>query len=805
MSTLRRPAARLDPTLWLSGSLLAGALVVENRTATALAAAVVFALCWRWYTSRVWLLGVALFACGALRAEARLLDYEAEWQSVRDALGSPKRCVVVGSVERSPTWRGDSLSFTARLSRAECEGVLLPPDIVARLYGGPRELARGDGFEAVTQIGMVRRFRNAELLDPTVFAARTGAVVSGSILAAEVVTRASSWTAGVDGFRAHVRDRIEATFSPPAVGMAKALVLGENDLSEEEDIAFRESGLSHLLAVSGTHLVFAVVSLVTGLTFVLVRVPALAERVHVARLSSLLGAGLALAYADFAGGSGSAWRAAWMLSAAFLMRAIDRRPNASRAVATSILVGALCDPLVVFDISFMLSLAATTGLLTLGRRWADLAERFSQRPLRLFAQGFIATLSSILPCSVLLAVLSPFVSLPGMVLNVLAAPFGEVVALPLCLSHTLLSPFPTLEMGVATVASGALLIVKQAAFLSTRIVAHVPVLGVPLVMPTAGHLAVLVVAVVLLVGLSFGHRGRLALAVGTCAALVAVELAERREGRPEGVLRVSVLDVGQGDAALVDLPDGKLMLIDAGGFVGSPVDPGERVILPLLRARRRTHIDVVVLSHPHPDHFGGLGAVVDAVEVGEFWDTGQGRREGAGPLYGALIEALTHRGVPIRGPEELCGTREFGGARFDVVGPCPEVVPDRNANDNSWVFRITHGERAVLFTGDAEREQEHEILERSPHLLAADLLKVGHHGSRTSTAPEFLARVAPAHATLSCGVRNRYGHPHQVTLDTLASQGVEALRLDQLGGVEWWTDGSAVRIGTFAARGRAGP
>jgi competence protein ComEC len=519
--------------------------------------------------------------------------------------------------------------------------------------------------------------------------------------------------------------------------------------------------------------------------------------VHVARISSAIGAVLALVYADFAGGSGSAWRAAWMLAAGFLMRACDRRPNAARAVAVSIVVGTVFDPLVVFDISFMLSLAATSGLLTLGRRWAGLAERFRAKPLRLFAEGFIATTSSIVPCSVLLAVLSPFVSLPGMVLNVLAAPFGEVVALPLCLSHTLLGPFPLLERGTAIVASGALLIVKQAAFLSTRIVDHVPLLGVPLVMPTAGHLAVLTVSIFAAAVLPRGRRVRVAVVVACALALVGVELQARAAGHPHGVLRVSVLDVGQGDSALVDLPDGKLMLIDGGGFVGSPVNPGERVLLPLLRARRRTRIDLVVLSHPHPDHFSGLGPVVDTVQVGEFWDTGQGQREGAGPVYAALMQSLQKRGVPVRGPHELCGTRQYGGATFDVVGPCPDVVPRRNPNDNSWVVRIRYGQRAVLFTGDAEYAEEHEILARSPNSLRADLLKVGHHGSRTSTSPEFLARVEPTLATISCGVRNRYGHPHQVTLDTLGAAGVRALRLDQVGGVQWWTDGRAVAVTTF--------
>src|SRR5690606_32259385 len=141
------------------------------------------------------------------------------------------------------------------------------------------------------------------------------------------------------------------------------LVLGENDLASEDDEAFKKSGLSHLLAVSGTHLVFAVVTLVTALRALLLRWEWLARRTHVTPIASCVGILLALVYADFSGGSGSAWRAAWMLVFVFGARMAERRPDPARVLALTLFVGALLDPLVLFDISFMLSLAATAGLL----------------------------------------------------------------------------------------------------------------------------------------------------------------------------------------------------------------------------------------------------------------------------------------------------------------------------------------------------------------------------------------------------------------------------------------------------------
>jgi competence protein ComEC len=226
--------------------------------------------------------------------------------------------------------------------------------------------------------------------------------------------------------------------------------------------------------------------------------------------------------------------------------------------------------------------------------------------------------------------------------------------------------------------------------------------------------------------------------LATLAMTCLVEVAAVRSGAPEGTLRVTVLDVGQGDATLIDLPDGRLVLIDGGGVVGSPSDPGTRVILPLLRERRRRRIDVAILSHPHPDHFLGLASVLREIEVGQFWDTGQGREHGAGPVYAEMLRDLERRGVPIRGPASLCGLTTLGGATLRMFAPCPAFDPGLDANDNSFVISLGLGARRVLLTGDAEHEEEARLVRDPGGDLRADLLKVGHHGSRTSTSPELL-------------------------------------------------------------------
>ncbi|HEY6726738.1 MAG TPA: DNA internalization-related competence protein ComEC/Rec2, partial [Polyangiaceae bacterium] len=542
-----------------------------------------------------------------------------------------------------------------------------------------------------------------------------------------------------------------------------------------------------------------VVTLVGALRAILLRFQRLARRVNVTRLASAVGVLLALGYADFSGGSGSAWRAAWMLVLVFIARAFERRPCPVRVFALTMLVGAVVDPLLVFDISFMLSLGATSGLLVLGRAWVARAEQIQSRPLRYLTISLAATTATMLPCTPILAVMSPELTLVGLAANVIAAPIGELVALPVCLTHAISSPLPVLETGLGLVGSGALLAVRTVAIAS----ASVESLAFPSVDPTAWHLGLAAL------GAFAFLRDRLRPSEARASAFVwaatlaigfqALEAGVRLPLRDGQTLRVSMLDVGQGDATLLELPSSQALLVDAGGFVGSPVNPGERVVLPWLRARRTERLSVVALSHPHPDHFGGLRAVVEQVEVGEFWDTGQGEAEGAGPEYAALIRALRERAVPIRRPDELCGRpRYFGAVRIDVIAPCPHFTPRRDANDNSLVLRVSYGKRRFLLTGDAEKHEEHELAERYGAALAADVLKVGHHGSRTSTTPAFLTLVQPSFATISCGVRNTFGHPHAESVATLSAARVGWLRTDRMGSLSFVTRGEQLDLYAFS-------
>jgi competence protein ComEC len=821
---------RFDPVLAVCLALLFGAFGRAAPLVSGLALALGLWLVRGQYDRVARGLIALAFGLSWLRAELVLTQFRAQHGALVTFIAGPQRCAFDAEVATSPTVRDGTPDFVARVRELDCEGRRHSASTHLRLYGGPLTLARGDRFHAVAQLAAVSPLENLDLPDPWPRAARLGATLSGSLLALDRGERGVGLAAAIDRARAFVRARIEATFVPELRGMAKALVLGDGDLAPEDRRAFNQSGLSHLLAVSGTHLVFAVLSLVKACQALLRRWLWLAARRDVGRYAAWLGVVLAPLYADFAGGSGSAWRAALLLVAVLGTRGVGRHVLIGRALGLSLAAAWLGDALVAYDYSFLLSLAATVGLIVASPLAREVQRLEPNKALRNVLTLATATGAATLPCIPLLLLLSPGLTLASLAANCLAAPFGETIALPLCLVHALSAWWPGLERALALAGSGALSLVKGLAHTS----ASIDWLYIEL--PPLGAVQVSLLGLASLSLLAQQGRPWRDMESGSCSqptlelaalrssqahprpsppaplpsnattsrqparcwaplllaalAFAGAELYARRAGTPHGLLRVTALDVGQGDATLVDLPDGRLLLIDAGGSPGGGIDPGEYAVLPTLRARRRAHVDVVVLSHPHPDHFGGLLALAKAVSIGEFWDTGQGQAEGAGPVYRELLETLQRRGVPIRWPAELCaGAPERRDYRVEVLAPCPDYRRGLGANDNSLVVRVVYGQDAALFTGDSEREAEESLLALPHERLRATLLKVGHHGSRTSSSPELVRAVSPRVATISSDIRNGFGHPHARTLETLSALGVTTLRLDQRGACQWWSDG----------------
>ena len=249
-----------------------------------------------------------------------------------------------------------------------------------------------------------------------------------------------------------------------------------------------------------------------------------------------------------------------------------------------------------------------------------------------------------------------------------------------------------------------------------------------------------------------------------------------------GILEMTAIDVGQGDSVFVAFPDGKLLLMDAGGIPTfgkkkkSKIDIGEDVVSPYLWTRSIRRLDVVALSHAHEDHIGGLAAILDNFDVGELW-TGATPDSPSWNLVRAKAQARHVKIVPMHSGAHFA----YGGADIQVLAPSLDYVPATSPkNNDSLVLRLVYGRNSFLMTGDMEKQIESQLLAGNL-VQRTDVLKVGHHGSRTSSTPEFLDAVHPALAMISDGFENSYGHPARQTLEHLAERGILTLRTDENG------------------------
>jgi competence protein ComEC len=272
-----------------------------------------------------------------------------------------------------------------------------------------------------------------------------------------------------------------------------------------------------------------------------------------------------------------------------------------------------------------------------------------------------------------------------------------------------------------------------------------------------------------------------------------------------GKLELTVLDVGQGDSLFVVSPHGKTMLIDGGGaFGGFPgreehngIDPGEEAVSPFLWSRGFQKLDVLALTHAHQDHIGGLTAIIENFRIGTLWI---GREVQSAALTN--FERLA-REKNIKIIHEISGSpSSWDGVETQVLWPeiASEEVGTAPKNNDSLVLRLKYGERSMMLPGDAEKQAESSILSDSGEAaLRADVLKVGHHGSKNSTMPGFLAAVHPSVAVISAGEDNLYGHPNPELLERLTTAGVRILRTDRDGAVHVLTDGKNLEISCFVA------
>jgi competence protein ComEC len=372
--------------------------------------------------------------------------------------------------------------------------------------------------------------------------------------------------------------------------------------------------------------------------------------------------------------------------------------------------------------------------------------------------------------------LQTFLELVSVVANPVVVPLFEAAALLPALAGALLAPMSPTFAGVAFDLASVPI---RAALAIVRCIGAWAWAAVDVPYPNVVELALLYGVI----GGAWLRRRRGGRVVAACCLVaLAVDAAGWARVRMGASPRATFLDVGQGDAAVVELAGGRVMVVDAGGFPGSDFDPGAALVEPFLRTRKIQRVDVLVMSHAHPDHAGGLAHLVRTMTPAEVWWSGL---PAGGEAWDAITTALRETAIPVRVLRAGDMVADF--PEVDVVHP-PRAWTTAPPNEGSLVLRLRVGGTAVLFTGDAEREAEDAMLDRRD-LLPAAVLKVPHHGSRTSSAAPFVGAVAPELAVASLGADNRFGHPAPDVVARYRAAGVAFARTDRCGAVTVVPDG----------------
>ncbi|MBI3808904.1 MAG: DNA internalization-related competence protein ComEC/Rec2 [Nitrospirae bacterium] len=600
----------------------------------------------------------------------------------------------------------------------------------------------------------------------------------------------------VDQWRGRTREAALRALPAPIAGLYLALVTGETGyLTQDIRDAFMASGTMHILSISGSHLgLIGIVIFWSVRRAVLALPPRALLRLSVQTTATRVAAGATILpvvlYALLGGAETATVRSLVMILIVLAATLLGRTHSMGTGLALALLLIVGWDPLAPFDISFQLSfLSVLVIVLVMGVRAHSEAEAVAggfsdERGIRgRMQEGMAETLL----VSVLITVASaPLVAAyfnqvawVGVVSNILVVPFVGFLVLP----ASLLACLGTLLSGSDDLA-GTAIVQPLLHALVWMVQGFAAVPGAELRVPSPAVWQMLFFY--LFLAACFLWRRKVA---GQVAGVLAVGMlifwtwAPRDLPEP-GTVRLTFLDVGQGDAALVETADGHAMLID-GGTASEKYDVGRIAVAPLLWDRGIRRLDLVVATHPQQDHVGGLAFVVGKFEVGEFWTNGVSRDVA---FLQRLEEVIVARGVRVRPVSSAEEDVSVGDCRARVLNPVlsPEGggsgSDGKRLNNQSIVLHLRCGKSAFLFTGDVEREAEAWLTERGGDLEAA-VLKVPHHGARGSVYPPLLGAVKPQVAVVSVGRANAYGHPSRVMLEAYAGRGIPILRTDLHGAV----------------------
>ena len=749
--------------------------------------------------------------------------------------------------ESGPVQAGVRLTIYEKVENSEqVERRASPPGLDA-LGLGSQQSARGTGETPVAPLAYgtrlriraklhpARNYRNPGAFDYEVYLRENGISVLGSAEAKDIErlpgfsgSRVELWRTRV---HASIVAKIHQLWPASQASLMDAMVLGEESfLRNATRTEYQRSGTYHVLVVSGMNLSILAFAIFWALRQFRVD-PALAA------IATVM---VSFAYAFVVGVGPPVWRAALMLATYLGARLLYRERNMMNAIGAAALGVLIADPHALFGASFQLTFLAvfiiagigspilerTTlpyagGLRLLRAASYDLhvapAVAQFRLDLRLIARRlrrFIGDrLSLALPAifirvaigvSELLfisALMQAGLALPmayyfhrattmGMPANLAVIPLTQVL-MPSAAAAVGLGYISTTLAKPAVWISGVALegIAGTVHLLGGAHLAGASIADMRVAMPSLAMIMASIAALALaMLAARRAHWATFASVVFLFGVAVWIAFVPSRPHLRPGVMEMTTIDVGQGDSILLVTPEGRTLLIDAGGlpqWMHSDFDLGEQVVSSYLWNRGIDRLDVVAITHPHADHLGGMPAVIANFHPQELWISVDKPVGQLAPIVAQAQRAGMKVSVKKEGDEF-----DYGGAHFHMLAPGrDQITGSMRPNDDCLVFTATFRGTTALLEGDAERPAERRVVEEHPEAM---LLKVAHHGSASGTSADLLATVHPRYAVISVGVRNVYGHPRREVLERLQQAGVKTYRTDEEGAVSFYLDGKSV-------------
>jgi len=561
--------------------------------------------------------------------------------------------------------------------------------------------------------------------------------------------------------RAHAQLRIRALFGTQAPLAESLLIANTKEIPPAVRDDFAASGLAHLLAISGTHV--ALVAAIVLLIAAMLRAPR--------RAAIAISVAAAWGYVLFLGAPFAALRAAIQLALMSLAAILQRPAHPLALLSSAGIVILFIDAAALVDIGFQLSFAGILGLIVGRKPLMNALPASLPSVLR-------DTIGSSIAAAIATAPITAFhfgqISLISVVANLAGGPVASL-AVPAAALALFLDRITS--TGAGFIADGASLLIARLAYVARMSAAvpggHISVSRAQLAaVAVAAGTAALVAARLRDTGLLRTRNAAVAVAVTLCYGLAPI--VTRFIAPAHDSIEIFAIDVGQGDALAIRTPNRRWVVVDAGPR-SDRFDAGRARLVPFLRRQGVNSVSVLVLTHPHLDHFGGADALQQAIRTNMIIDPGASEPSNA---YQALVRGAAAQRRTWR-VARAGGSMEVDGVRIDFLHPDSASLDGaRDANDLSVVFRLAYGEFAALFMGDAPETVENALVARLGRQLDVDVLKVGHHGSATSTGDSLLVRATPAVAVVSVGRRNRYGHPSPDVIDRLEGAGVRVMRTD---------------------------